>query len=142
MAKTVPFKLITPTAVAFDGEAELVIATSTEGEVGILPSHAPYLTALKPGVLRANISADGRQQRLELATSGGFLQALPDRIIVIVDQALSADKINVAAAKTDLEEATTRQKQHASDAHLYAKEQEQIDFANAKLTVASSGSGL
>ena len=78
MANAVPFTLITPLSVKFDGEAELVIAVGTEGEEGILPSHAPFLTALKPGLLRANVR-DGVAgiKRLELATSEGFLQALP-----------------------------------------------------------------
>lgn len=138
MAKTIPFKLITPSAVAFDGEAELVIVTGTEGEVGILASHAPYLTALRPGVLRANIVADGQHKRLELATSGGFLQALPDRIVVLVDQALSDDKVNVATTKAELEEATTRQKSAGNDTIAFAREQERIDFATAKLALAGN----
>ena len=61
MANAVPFQLITPRNVAFDGEAELVIAVGTEGEIGIMPSHAPFLTALRPGVLRANVRADGAE---------------------------------------------------------------------------------
>ncbi len=77
---SVPFKLITPIAVRFDGEAELVIATGTEGETGILPQHAPYLTTVRPGVLRANVVEGGATKRLELATGEGFLQVLPDRI--------------------------------------------------------------
>ena len=60
MASTLPFKLVTPTQVAFDGDAELVIAVTTEGEEGILPQHAPFLAALKPGVLRANVVKEGR----------------------------------------------------------------------------------
>ena len=44
--QTIPFRLITPIAVAFEGDAELVIGVGTEGEEGILPSHAPFLTAL------------------------------------------------------------------------------------------------
>ncbi len=83
MAKTVPFRLITPTAVAFDGEAELVIAVGTEGEEGILASHAPFLTALRPGVLRANVADGDAIKRLEFATSEGFLQALPDRVTIL-----------------------------------------------------------
>ena len=71
MATTVPFTLITPRAIAFDGEAELVIAVGTEGEVGILPQHAPYLTALRPGVLAdaalAATEIDVATSRAELA---------------------------------------------------------------------------
>jgi hypothetical protein len=80
VANAIPFQLITPLSVKFDGYAELVIAVGTEGEVGILPSHAPYLTALRPGVLRANVQgAAGPTERLELACGEGFLQALPRR---------------------------------------------------------------
>jgi F-type H+-transporting ATPase subunit epsilon len=118
MAKTVPFKLITPTKVVFEGDAELVIAVTTEGEEGILPSHAPFLAALKPGVVRANVVVDGKPERLELATRAGFMQALPDRVTVLVDEALRFDDVDVAKTRDELE--------HATD-------QAEIDFANAKL---------
>ena len=129
---TVPFKLITPTKVIFDGDAELVIAVTTEGEEGILSHHAPFLSALKPGVLRANIVENGAAKRLELATSEGFMQALPDRVTVLVDDALTFEEVNVAQARTELADATERQKA-ADEPHLFAREQAIIDFANAKL---------
>lgn len=117
MANTVPFKLITPAQVVFEGDAELVIAVTTEGEEGILPSHAPFLTALKPGVLRANVRKDGQVERLELATREGFMQALPDRVTVLVDEALRFDDVDVAQAREELS---------SSDPVT-------VDFANAKL---------
>ena len=98
---TVPFKLITPIAVRFEGEAELVIATGTEGEIGILPKHAPYLTALRPGVLRANVIEGGQTKRLELATGEGFLQALPDRVTVLVDAAFDAHEVDIDRARSE-----------------------------------------
>jgi len=122
MPSTVPFKLVTPAEVVFDGDAELVIAVTTEGEEGILPKHAPFLAALRPGVLRANVRAkDGAATRLELATSSGFMQALPDRVTVVVDEALRFEQIVVAEARRELEEATARRDEGA------------IEFANAKL---------
>jgi len=129
---TVPFKLITPTHVAFDGEAELVIAVTTEGEEGILAHHAPFLTALKPGVLRANVMKDGAASRLELATSEGFMQALPDRVTVLVDEALRFEDVDVATTRDELSLALERQKE-ATDPGDYGREQAIIDFANAKL---------
>ena len=135
MALTVPFKLITPLRVEFDGEADLVIAVGTEGEVGIMPKHAPFLTALKPGVLRANVHDGAGTRRLELATGEGFMQALPDRITVLVDQALAADAVDSEAARRELSEATDRQKAAGSDAAAFAREQAAIDFANAKLRI-------
>lgn len=132
MAAAIPFKLITPAKVVFDGDAELVIAVTTEGEEGILAHHAPFLSALKPGVLRANVVENGAGRRLELATSEGFMQALPDRVTVLVDEALAFEDVDVAAARNDLAEATERQKA-AAEPHVFAREQAIIDFANAKL---------
>jgi F-type H+-transporting ATPase subunit epsilon len=133
VAKTVPFKLVTPMQVVFEGDAELVIAVTTEGEEGILPRHAPFLAALRPGVLRANVLADGAATRLELATSEGFMQALPDRVTVLVDEAVRFEEVVVAEARQELSEATERQKAAAADSALYAREQAIIEFANAKL---------
>ncbi|MBV8721834.1 MAG: ATP synthase F1 subunit epsilon [Candidatus Eremiobacteraeota bacterium] len=133
MASTVPFKLISPTRVVFQGDAELVIAVTTEGEEGILPKHAPFLAALRPGVLRANVVADGASRRLELATGEGFMQALPDRITVLVDDALAFDDVDVARAREDLAAATERQKAEPIESAAFAREQAAIDFASAKL---------
>jgi F-type H+-transporting ATPase subunit epsilon len=133
VANTVPFKLVTPTRVVFDGAAELVIAVTTEGEEGILPRHAPFLAALKPGVLRANVLKEDASTRLELATSDGFMQALPDRVTILVDEALSFEEIVVAEARAELDAATERQKPESVESPQYAREQSVIDFANAKL---------
>jgi F-type H+-transporting ATPase subunit epsilon len=137
VANTVPFKLITPTKVVFDGEAELVIAVTTEGEEGILASHAPFLGALKPGLLRANVRQNDATTRLELATSAGFMQALPDRVTVLVDEAVAFDDIDVAATRAELEHAT--QRLQTATGEQVAREQAIIDFANAKLRVTGHG---
>jgi F-type H+-transporting ATPase subunit epsilon len=131
---TVPFKLVTPTQVVFEGEAELVIAVTTEGEEGILPHHAPFLAALRPGVLRANVLTDGgSSSRLGLATSEGFMQALPDRVTVLVDEAVRFEEVVVAQVRHERDEALERQKAAGNDAELAAREQAIIEFADAKL---------
>ncbi|MFY9779786.1 MAG: ATP synthase F1 subunit epsilon [Candidatus Baltobacteraceae bacterium] len=135
MAKTIPFRLITPQAIAFEGEAELVIAVGTEGEEGILAGHAPFLTALRPGVLRANVVSSGMPQRLEFATGEGFMQALPDRVVVLVDEARTKEQIDEAAVRVELQEAQERQKSFAPQTPDYAREQSIIDFANARLSL-------
>ncbi len=136
MANAVAFTLITPRAVKFDGEAELVIAVGTEGEVGILPKHAPYLTALRPGVLRANVRDGAETRRLELACGEGFLQALPDKITVLSDAALEQDEIDIADARADLAAAQEEQRAAGNDLETWRRAQTKIDFANARLAVA------
>jgi F-type H+-transporting ATPase subunit epsilon len=135
MAKTIPFKLITPTQVAFEGDAELVIAVGTEGEEGILAQHAPFLTALRPGILRANVADGDQTRRLEFATSEGFMQALPDRVTVLVDAAFTRDEIDVETARIELEAAIERQKSVAPQTAEYARQQAAIDFAKARLAL-------
>ena len=117
----IPFKLISPTRVLFDGESSLVIAVTTEGEEGILPQHAPFVGALKPGVLRADVRDASGERRLELATGDGFMQALPDRITVLVDRAVAAEEIDIEATRRDLAEASDPM---------------EIAFAEAKLRLA------
>ena len=140
MANTVPFTLITPVAVKFDGAAELVIAVTTEGEEGFLPLHAPFLAALKAGVLRANVVENGATRRLELATSEGFVQALPDKVTVLADAALTQAEVNIEQTRADLAAAQEAQRAVGSDATAVAREQAKIDFANAKLRVAGQQS--
>ncbi|MGC1382012.1 MAG: ATP synthase F1 subunit epsilon [Candidatus Baltobacteraceae bacterium] len=138
MASTIPFRLVTPTQLVFEGEAELVIAVTTEGEEGILPQHAPFLAALKPGVLRANVlreaaDQEGAASRLEIATSEGFMQALPDRVTVLVDEAVRFEEVVVGEVREELAAALERQQAAGTDRELFAREQAVIDFANAKL---------
>lgn len=134
MPNTLAFRLVTPTQIVFEGDAELVIAVTTEGEEGILPAHAPFLAALKPGVLRANVrQGQGESSRLELATSEGFMQALPDRVTVLVDEALRFEEVVVATTREELAAAIERQKTAGDDRELFEREQRIIDFANAKL---------
>jgi F-type H+-transporting ATPase subunit epsilon len=130
---SVPFKLVTPTQVVFEGAAELVIAVTTEGEEGILPHHAPFLAALKPGVLRANVVESGSTSRLELATGEGFMQALPDRVTVLVDEAVRFEDVAVADVRQELSEALERQKGAPPESAAYAREEAIVEFANARL---------
>jgi len=135
VANTIPFTLITPIAVKFDGEAELVIVVTTEGEEGFLPSHAPFLAALKPGVLRANVVENGATRRLELATSEGFVQALPDKVTVLADAAFAENEIDIAQTRADLAAAQDAQKAAGSDTAAVAREQAKVDLATAKLRI-------
>ena len=135
MANAVAFTLITPRATVFEGDAELVIATGTEGEIGILPSHAPFLTALRPGVLRANVRDGAGIMRMELACGEGFLQALPDKITILTDAAFAADEVDVSTTEDDLAAARSEQQQAGSDLAAWRRAQSKIDFATAKLKV-------
>jgi F-type H+-transporting ATPase subunit epsilon len=79
----------------FEGEADFLIANGADGELGILPRHAPLLTTLKPGPL--TIRQGGEEQLLFVG--GGFLEVLPDRVTVLAELAERAEDIDEARAE-------------------------------------------
>ena len=94
--------VVTPEGAAFEGDAEMVIVPGAAGEIGVLARHAPLVALLKAGSTRVH-TGDGQVQ--EFATGPGFFQVLEDRAIALVDAAVTADKIDAAAAQRQLEEA-------------------------------------
>jgi F-type H+-transporting ATPase subunit epsilon len=85
------------------GEAAMVFAPASQGEVGIAPRHAPLLTTLKPGVLRVQ-TPDG--QMLQFFVGGGILEVQPSMVTVLADTALrekDADATAAAKAKAEAE---------------------------------------
>ena len=71
-------------------EVDMIIAPASEGTVGILPRHAPLLTALIPGPMV--LKRDGAEE--VLAISGGFLQVAHDRVLILADTAERADELD------------------------------------------------
>jgi F-type H+-transporting ATPase subunit epsilon len=96
----------TPRGALVDTDVEEVTAPGTLGEFGVLPGHVPLMSALKPGVLVYRT----KDQTATLAVGSGFLQVAPlagqntstDRVLVLVDQALSAGSVDKASAEKDL----------------------------------------
>lgn len=87
----------------WSGAANAVYARTTEGEIGILPGHAPLLGALEPGWLVRILQADGVEQRV--AVHGGFLSVRGNGVSVLAEMAESAVEIDVARAREALERA-------------------------------------
>ena len=139
MANAIPFKLITPTKVVFEGDAELVIAVTTEGEEGILPHHAPFLAGLQAG----RAARERRQRRRSVASGDcdgrGFMQALPDRVTVLVDEALAVrrHRRRQDARRTRGGDRRAR-KPPAAIRGLSRASSAVIDFANAKLRLTGT----
>ncbi|MCA2984328.1 ATP synthase F1 subunit epsilon [Gemmatimonas sp.] len=75
--------VISPERVLYEGAARGVIAPAFDGEVGILPMHAPLMTLLGRGVLRVDTA--GGEQRFQV--DGGFLQVVDDAVRVVTEQA-------------------------------------------------------
>jgi len=88
-------EIVTGERLVFSDEVDMVIAPGVEGQLGILPKHAPLLTALSIGELRVKKG----QEELSFAIGGGFMQVYKDKVIVLADTAERAEEIDIARAE-------------------------------------------
>jgi len=131
MAAAMDFAVVTPEHVKFEGKAEIVVAPGAAGDLGALSNHAPMVTTLRIGVLRATV--EGRS-RVEYAVNAGFMQILPDKVVVLTDAALAAADVDVDAVRADLRRAEEQlaAKRGADD----RAERDAVAWARARLEVA------
>ena len=140
MAALTRLSIVTPSAVTFEGDAELVVAPGAAGDLGALANHAPMLTTLRTGVVKANVVGEGSDgksaaRRVEFAVEGGFMEILAERVIILTDLALSRDEVDVEAARADLKRAeeALAQKRGGDD----AQERRAVAWAHARLEVSA-----
>jgi F-type H+-transporting ATPase subunit epsilon len=92
---TLKLEVITAERQVFADDVNIVVAPGIEGELGILPHHAPLMTILKPGELL--IRKDGNETYM--AISGGFLEIRPDKVIILADACERAEEIDITRAE-------------------------------------------
>jgi F-type H+-transporting ATPase subunit epsilon len=92
---TTKLDIVTAERVVFSDEVDEVVAPGVEGQLGILPHHAPLMTTLLPGELLVKRGGE----EFYLAISGGFIEVRPDRIIVLADAAEREEEIDIARAE-------------------------------------------
>jgi len=129
MASTIRCDIVSAEEEIFHGEAQLVVATGEEGELGIAPRHAALITRLKPGQVRVHLP-NGEEQFFYV--SGGILEVQPNVVTVLADTALRAKDLDEAAARKAKDEAE-RMLANRTDALEVAQAQAQLSQAVAQL---------
>nr|YP_063635.1 ATP synthase CF1 epsilon subunit [Gracilaria tenuistipitata var. liui]Q6B8S5.1 RecName: Full=ATP synthase epsilon chain, chloroplastic; AltName: Full=ATP synthase F1 sector epsilon subunit; AltName: Full=F-ATPase epsilon subunit [Gracilaria tenuistipitata var. liui]AAT79710.1 ATP synthase CF1 epsilon subunit [Gracilaria tenuistipitata var. liui] len=99
---TLNIRVIAPDRTVWDANAEEVILPSSTGQVGILKGHIPLLTAIDIGVMRVRIEKEWQP----IILLGGFAEVKDDKITILVNGAEEVSKIEIKAAKENLEKAT------------------------------------
>jgi len=94
MAK-IKLDIVTAERTVLSEEVDIVVAPGTEGQLGILPGHAPLMTMLQPGELM--VRKGGEESYF--AVTGGFLEVRPDRVVILADAAERAEEIDVTRAE-------------------------------------------
>ncbi|HWF57248.1 MAG TPA: F0F1 ATP synthase subunit epsilon [Candidatus Dormibacteraeota bacterium] len=112
----------------FSQEADFVVAPGVEGDLGVLPRHIPLLTPLRIGEIM--VRNDGNEEFFFVG--GGFLEVLPDKVVILADVAERAEDIDEARADAARKSAQDALAQDAGDADAAA----QLERAIFRLRVA------
>lgn len=104
MAEKFKLSIIAPDKLFFEGEAEFLEFTSTEGELGVYANHIPLTTIVDPCVV--TIHNDGEKKKA--AVLGGFTEILKDRVTMLAEAAQWPEEIDLDRAKAALERAKER----------------------------------
>jgi F-type H+-transporting ATPase subunit epsilon len=88
-------EIVTPEKLAYEGEVDSVVLPGSQGELGVLPHHAPLVSTLGAGELR--LRSGGSEE--SFAIVGGFLQVLPDKVVVMAETADMASEIDLEKAQ-------------------------------------------
>lgn len=100
---TMQVELVAVERPVWSGQATLVVARSADGEIGIMPGHAPLLAVLTPGWI-VRIMPDGAPE-LRFAVHGGFISVRDGAVSVLAELAESADELDAATVHAELEAA-------------------------------------
>lgn len=113
----------------FSGLVEMLVATGSEGELGVGYGHAPLLTSLIPGPIRI-IKQDGEEDVYYV--SGGFLEIQPGVVSVLADTAIRAEDVDEASAEEARQEAE----------HALANQTGEFDYGRASAQLAEAAAQL
>jgi F-type H+-transporting ATPase subunit epsilon len=128
---TLSLEVATPDGLALKTEADIVTAPSVEGEFGVLPGHLPLLAATRAGLLKYRVSGHEHVA----AIGPGFVEARPDRVLVLTDAFVSPASIDRQAAEQDLAEAehAIAELKGPLDAPEHQEAQRDLDWARARV---------
>lgn len=121
MAGTIHLEVVTPEKIVVSEEAQIVASPGSEGEFGVLTGHTPFLTTLKTGMIRYT-DVNGKEHYIFV--SGGFAEALPDKVTVLAESAEKSSDIDIERAKAAQQRAEERMAEDRS--------REDVDFNRAR----------
>jgi len=127
MVETINASVISQERVLFEGAARSAVAPAVDGQLGILPRHAPLMAALGKGVLKIH-SADKNNY---YAVFGGFIQVKDNGLIILVDKATAGADLDPAKAEEEV--AVLKNKLQAGDTKAEERRKLLADLENARV---------
>lgn len=102
MAGTFQLELVSPAKLLLSRPVEMAVLPAAEGEMGVLPGHAPMIVALRGGVISVT---EGGQVTERLFVAGGFAEVTQERVTVLADEATPVESLSRSAAEARVTEA-------------------------------------
>jgi F-type H+-transporting ATPase subunit epsilon len=137
MADTFQLQVATPERLFVDEQVSEAELPGRNGYMGILPGHAPLLSALAPGIL--TYGSGGNRQAIVI--DGGFVEIFEDHVRVLADSAERPDQVDINRARQDLD-AANRALREAHDSQESDAALELMQKAQARIDITERGSGL
>ncbi|MEC2073478.1 F0F1 ATP synthase subunit epsilon [Alkalihalophilus marmarensis] len=119
---TIRVNVVTPDGKVYDGDVDMVVVRTIEGELGILPKHIPLVAPLTVGAVRLKKGNSEEQ----VAVSGGFVEVRPDQVTILAEAAELPSAIDADRARAAKERAESR---------LNSTKQDAVDFKRAELAL-------
>jgi F-type H+-transporting ATPase subunit epsilon len=101
MADRVLFELVTPEELLVSTEVDMVVVPGTEGNFGVLPGHAPFISTMRPGTVDLY---EGRAIAERIFVVGGIAEVTPERCTILADEAMTPDELDRTALDAELTE--------------------------------------
>ena len=111
MANTLKLEIITPEAMAYSEDVDMVTLPGVEGQMGVYPQHVPLLTQIVPGEII--VHKDG--QEYFLAVGEGMVEIMGDHVAILTDMAIAAEQIDEAKVEAARQRAQARLQEKLSD---------------------------
>lgn len=111
MAGTFTLRVVSPEGNVLKEEAEFVVLPGETGEIGILPNHAPLITAMDVGVIRYTVNGSTHK----ISTSGGFVEVADNKVTILADSAETGEMVDLQRAMAAKERAEKRLGQKSKD---------------------------
>lgn len=123
MADRLTFELVSPERILLSGDYDMVVVPGVEGDFAVLPSHAPLISTLRPGVIEVYT---GDRVETEIFVDGGFAQVVADRLVILAERAFPASELDENRMLDLIKEAKAVAADMTED-ELVRKAQERID---------------
>lgn len=136
MANKIRLDIVTPERIVYSEDVNMVIARATDGDLGVLPGHAPLVAGLAIWPLR--ILQDEGERRISIC--GGFIEVRPDKVTILASCAELPEEIDVKRAEAARARAEGRIKEARPDIDM-ARAEAALERAIVRLRVAETGKG-